>query len=251
MPPPASAVAASVSPARARQEDLEGERSPGRTVLALSVTNPVRTARTRRWSKALKRPTLPVEPGSASTRKGGGGSAAVPGARPVPGELAVTSVVEEAPGDVWRSAEQSVGQSPSNRRGRPVSLSGCESGRVVPGGRWNRRRATAAVTRCGCRRGDSSRGTKSVAGMAMRAAAGLSGRKSGTLGNATNPRIGSRLQYACDYRGRQTAEVVRNHVSGSVPGVASRDVPTAATLAGPNPKASRWRGVPTNPKGGG
>jgi len=104
-----------------RQEDLEGERSPGRTVLASPVTNPVREARTRRWSKALKRPTLPVEPGSASTRKGGGGSAAVPGARSMPGELAVTSVVEEAPGDVWRSAEQSVGQSPSNRRGRPAS----------------------------------------------------------------------------------------------------------------------------------
>ena len=166
-----------VGPARKgdRQEDLEGERSPGRTVLASPVTNPVREARTRRWSKALKRPTLPVEPGSASTRKGGGGSAAVPGARSMPGELAVTSVVEEAPGDVWRSAEQSVGQSPSNRRGRPVSLSGCESGRLVPGGRWNRKKATAAVTRCGCWRGDSSRGTKRVAGMAMCAAAGLPG----------------------------------------------------------------------------
>jgi hypothetical protein len=58
--PAASAVAASVSPARVRQEDLEGERSPGRTVLAsFPVSNPERTARTRRWSKALKRPTLP------------------------------------------------------------------------------------------------------------------------------------------------------------------------------------------------
>jgi|SwirhirootsSR2_FD_contig_81_2316340_length_1559_multi_6_in_0_out_0_2 hypothetical protein len=42
--------------------------------------------------------------------------------------------------DVWRSAEQSVGQSPSDRRGRPVSPSGCESGRGVPGGRWNHKR---------------------------------------------------------------------------------------------------------------
>jgi len=112
-----------------QEEDLEGERSPGRTVLALPVTNPVREARTRRWSKALKRPTLPVEPGSASARKGGGGSAArTRGPDRCLWMLAVVSAAVEAAGDVWRSVEQSVGQSPSNRRGRPVSPSGCESG---------------------------------------------------------------------------------------------------------------------------
>lgn len=113
------------------------------------------------------------------------------------------------------------------------------------------RGATAAVTRCGCRRGDSSRGTNSVAGMASCAATGFVRWQGGTHGNAANPRIGSRLQYACDFRGRQPAEVVQNHVSGTVPGVASRNVPAAATLTGPNPEGRRWRGVPTNPRRGG
>jgi len=145
MPPPASAVAASVSPARVRQADLEGERSPGRIVLAsFPVSNPERTARTRRWSKALKRPTRPGRAEFRYFRPQGWGKrhAAAPGG-PIDawGMFAATSVVVEAlQVDVWRSAEQSVGQSPSDRRGRPVSPSGCESGREVPGGRWNRKR---------------------------------------------------------------------------------------------------------------
>jgi hypothetical protein len=38
--------------------------------------------------------------------------------------------------------------------------------------------------------------------MALRAATGFVRVAGGTHGNATNPRIGSRLQYACDFRGR-------------------------------------------------
>lgn len=101
-PPPASAVAASVSPARVRQVDLEGERSPGRTVLAsFPVSNPERTARTRRWSKALKRPTRPGRAEFRYFRPQGWGKrhTAAPGG-PIDawGMFAATSVVVEASG---------------------------------------------------------------------------------------------------------------------------------------------------------
>ena len=59
------------------------------------------------------------------------------------------------------------------------------------------------------------------------------------------------MQYSCTSWRRSTAEVVRNHESGNASGVASRHVPVAATSTGPAPRASRWRGVPTNPKRGG
>jgi len=114
-----------------RREDLEGERSPGRTVRIVPVTTPVRRARTRRWSKALKRPALLPAPPLSQPRKGerGWGRSRCP--IDSQGALAVTSVAEEGlPVDVWRSTERSVGQSPSDRRGRPDSRPGCASGRV-------------------------------------------------------------------------------------------------------------------------
>lgn len=207
MPPPASAVAASVSPARVRQVDLEGERSPGRTVLAsFPVSNPERTARTRRWSKALKRPTRPGRAEFRYFRPQGWGKrhTAAPGG-PIDawGMFAATSVVVEA--SRWMC-----GGRPSNRSARAHRIGGgvrclrpaakAVGGCPEVGG--TARGATAAVTRCGYRRGDSSRGTNCVAGMALRAATGFVRVASGTHGNATNPRIGSRLQYACDFRGR-------------------------------------------------
>jgi hypothetical protein len=173
------------------QEDLEGERSPGRTVLALPVTNPVREARTRRWSKALKRPTLPVAPAPPLLARVG------EGARPARGGPIGACGCSRWFRLPWRLQVMCGGRS-SNRSARAHRIGGgvrclrpaAKAVRKVPGGRWNRKKATAAVTRCGCRRGDSSRGTKRVARMAMHAATGLSGSQK-RLGQQTRRTPGS------------------------------------------------------------
>jgi hypothetical protein len=82
--------------------------------------------------------------------------------------------------------------------------------------RWNHRRATAAVTRCGCRRGDSSRGVKRVAGTALVALPSASaGGGAGNARNAANLRVGSGMQQARTSRAWQTVEVVQDHEGGT------------------------------------
>jgi hypothetical protein len=88
------------------------------------------------------------------------------------------------------------GPEPICRRGPPVR-SGCASSRVRPAGRRTAREATATVTWCGCRRGDSSRGTKASREMRAAKATGSSGaqahRKRGEpqdrQRDATSPRL--------------------------------------------------------------
>ena len=238
------------------QEDLEGERSPGRTVL-VTFRYPFRSAPGTNSSveQGPEAATLPVESGPVPlpARVGEAGRGSKPGARSMTwGNLRRLR-------SSWRPLGGCVEDGRAIGRPEPIGSAGlrCSSwlrkqsgGGIGSGG--TARGATAAVTRCGYRRGDSSRGTKCVAGKGERQRGCRHVRwQSGSPGNAANPRIGSRLQYACDLRERQSAEVVQNHMSGRASGVASRGVPAAATLAGPNPEAGRWRGVPTNPMRGG
>jgi hypothetical protein len=164
------------------------------------------SARARRWRKASKWPAPPIVRPRLRQRRGdaiGGSSAAM------------------------------CGGSSSNRRARAHPRPVMAPGAQAPGGRRNRKGATAVVTRCGYRRGDSSRGVKRVAGKAARSPVYGPGLGSPAR-NATNPRIGSGMQQARDFRKRRTVEVVRNHEGGSNPGPGGRRGP-------------RWR---QRPRGG-
>jgi hypothetical protein len=216
------------------REDLEGEQSPGRTCLLLPVSNPVRRAH-----------------------------GLVGGARPRSGLLARSSVHGPGNGGVLRSG------------GRPSAMCGGSSSnrrtRAHPVWRWRLSRSRggwSAEPQGGNGRGDtarlpardSSRGVNCVAGKAARSPANRLGLGS-VARNAANPMIGSGMQQARAFRGRSSAEVVRNHEGGSCPGCGSPGTRAVATPrgtvvaarrlfgagasdAGPVSEACRWRGDP-------
>jgi hypothetical protein len=117
------------------------------------------------------------------------------------------------------------GRLPAGNGGVDVTDSMMEQGleadapvrRSAEGRLWQRRRsevpsgtggngkgATATVTWCGCRRGESFEGCED-----------RRGERCWTPGNATNPRTGSGMQQARDLRAEETVEVVRNHEGGT------------------------------------
>jgi hypothetical protein len=105
----------------------------------------------------------------------------------------------------------------------------------VPSGTGgNGKGATATVTWCGCRRGESFEGCeKSARGRHLPR-------------NATNPRTGSGMQQARDLRAEETVEVVQNHEDGTgFRGMAPSEPkhgPQGACGSGRS-VACRWRGL--------
>lgn len=106
----------------------------------------------------------------------------------------------------------------------------------------NRRRATAAVMRYGCRRGKSSEGVNRVAGNDSTDLCplplGADGTGPRTSGNAANPRSVAGCNKPAPSRAEQTVMVVRNHEGGTRP---------AAGTVGPKgasaPGSGRERGI--------
>jgi hypothetical protein len=78
----------------------------------------------------------------------------------------------------------------------------------------NAKGATATVTWCGFRRGESSKGSRCVAGAAPPEPKGP-GPTLGASRNATNPTAGSGMQQARRACAEQAVEVVRNHEDGT------------------------------------
>jgi hypothetical protein len=134
---------------------------------------------------------------------------------------------------------------------RPAAAASAVAASVVAsaagdrGAGGNVRKATAAVTRCGCRRGEFFEGSY-VAGRppAARRTASVD-RRDARGGNAANPMTGSGMQQAHARVAEQPAEVVRNHGGGTrcarmAPGARR----PARWLGVDATTARRWRGGP-------
>jgi hypothetical protein len=133
-----------VPPRGCEGENLEGERSPGRTAPSVTgIQSGASKARTRRRSKALKWPL------NRSARHPA--TEAVSDRAPARRPEARRQQLRLRPVDLWGCVEvrRAIGgPEPICRRGPPVR-SGCASSRVRPGGRRTAREATATVTWCG------------------------------------------------------------------------------------------------------
>jgi hypothetical protein len=79
----------------------------------------------------------------------------------------------------------------------------------------NGRKATTAVTRCGCQRGEFFEGFEQRREERARCSPSTSVGAASGHGKRGEPQVGSRMQQACDLRAAQTVEVVRNHEGGT------------------------------------
>jgi hypothetical protein len=79
----------------------------------------------------------------------------------------------------------------------------------------NVKKATAVVTRCGCRRGEFFEGSVRRGEAPVTRRAARVARRGTRARNAANPRTGSGMQQARSSVAEQAVEVVRNHVDGT------------------------------------
>jgi hypothetical protein len=180
---------------------LEGIRAHGRNERK-SAGNGGNSQRIRRRSNALKS-TADV------------GTTRHPGPRTLASEARDSSMA--ARGGVPYAASDGEVESPPQRK-RSIIV-GCATTEpdlgLVRDASGNGKKATAAVMRYGCRRGEPFEGYEPRRGERIRCLASFGSPRWSDSRNAANPRTGSGMQQARSRSMEQTVEVGRNHAGGT------------------------------------